>query len=136
MLGVTNIPQSAPHAWRKAEDAVLVRMHDPTSEALQRILQLASQLAGSDFDLWVSIDTTSFGNQPAIAFEEELRSMRSGSLAASPPVRVHEYDESRMLQLYPALAAMKRMMLQNLTWGFHVEAVNVWASEQAWCYRH
>lgn len=100
--------------------ACLVRVHDPTIDALERILDWADELEDSPFEFWVSVDTTDHGGLPARALR------RAASARLRRELLVHEYDEEDMLAQYPLLAEVRPSLRGSLAWGFHVEAVNLW----------
>lgn len=115
--------------------ACFVRFHDPTGPALDRILDWTLELADSPFALWVSIDTTCYGEAPLKALEAAIdeRAQRCGVRMPGP--LVHTYNEDDMLALYPALSEMPSSN-QSLAWGLHAEAVNLWFCSLTQPYHH
>jgi len=118
----------------KQQWACLVRLHDPTAPALERILDWTRELAGSPFALWVSIDTTCYGDAPLKALEAAIDERAERCGVRMPGPLVHAYHEDDMLALYPALSEI-RSSNRSLAWGLHAEAVNLWFCTLAQPYR-
>lgn len=150
------ILQPDAHAMRhggahgRQQFACLVRLHDPTDAALERMLDWAVELHGSAFAFWVSIDRTSHGDSPHFALRDAAirrkivvlddTSIEHGTSGDADLggvyIFVHQYDETELLDHYPSLVGLRCHMRQNLAWGFHVEAVSLWFRCLEKPYRH
>jgi len=123
--------------------AVLVRSHNPHECGYARIKEYAASSASSGCTFCVSVDISQApGRQAASRLQAEL-----GANA------VHTYSEATLRKSYPVLAAectqradagSKQLWRRwgnpvregqhcapaSLAWGFHLEAINLWAQRQ------
>lgn len=132
--------RARPAAAPLSRTAILVRSHNPTAAALQRVVgHCASAASAGCAGFFVSVDAThSPGQRAAEQLQRELGRER-----------VHVFTESDLVGAYPALARECSARVDegsrgrwrgwcsgsaehpaSLAWGFHAEAINLWAQQQ------
>lgn len=146
--GAAGVPQQSASkvACSSKRNAVLVRMHNPSEAALERLRVWAEDLHSSKTaDLWISVDTTWQHLQARERIESAVACWPK-ELAAS--VRFHFYTRDDLLKSYPVLLELLQSLafpvipggghylggvfaLRDLGWGFHVEAINLWYHQLA-----
>lgn len=125
---------------------VLVRSHDPTPAQAERVGEWLCALEHTEFVMYVSVDVSA----PATAAKALARLARH-----VPANRIHTYTEADMLgvygrslchfldpQTFPGTEsarttfAGRRQCGTSLAWGFHVEAIGLWAHQVNFAFSH
>lgn len=120
--------------------AFLVRTHNPTPAQLQRMQSWMAQLAGTEFQFFVSVDITSL--------QGRITAMRLNQLF--PPGVVHCYSEASLLARYSAgiryfvdpylwpggptqaeVYLNRRKQGVSVAWALHAEPICLWAHSTA-----
>lgn len=107
---------------------VLVRSHNPTAAALGRVKRWEADLASEGISLFVSIDVSL---RPGRRTARELRGMNLHTYRCADVIREYDALGSVVSTATRISSTMPLPELSILSWGFHLECINIWAQVHA-----